>query len=451
MDEFVLPSKLLSNLSLAADIVRSHTFIHIYSHYDTDGLTAAAIAAKPLIREGKEFSVTIFTTLGESEMQIIENTESECILTTDLGASYIKRFDALECDVVVLDHHTVIDQAKRICYANPHLYGIDGMSSGCGASMAFLFAITLNESNWDLAPLAITGFVGDRQHLKGVSGLNTYIVDGAEKRGSVKLLPGSLIPVGNLSTELFLSTDPFIRGVSGDPDGTERFLEEAGIANNREYSTLTEEESLRLSSMIAVKLIDQGVTREKMEECARTRYYLPEWGTDAETLSSIINACGRQQKQGIGIAVGLGDGSALEEAKYIDSESRKSTVDAVLSIVGKGSVKELENIQWFDSSSSGFTGIVCAIVMNYVGNPDKPTIGINSSESTANVSSRATFTLLSKGIDLADAMRRGCAAVGGEGGGHSIAAGGAFDSGRREEFLKTVDLIIGEQKKAAGN
>ncbi len=451
MDEFVLPSKLLSNLTLAANIVRGHSFIHLYSHYDTDGLTAASIAAKALLREGKEFSVTIFTTLGESEMQTIENTESECILVTDLGASYIKRFDALECDVVVLDHHTVLDQAQRICYANPHLYGIDGMSSGCGASMAFLFAITLNEANWVLAPLAITGLVGDRQHLKGVSGLNTYIVDGAEKRGSVKLLPGSLIPIGNLSTELFLSTDPFIRGVSGDRDGTEKFLEEAGIGPNRDYSSLSEEESLRLSSMIAIKLIEQGVTRDKMEECARTRYYLPTWGTDAETLSSVINACGRQQKQGVGIAVGLGDGSALEEAKYIDSESRKSTVDALLSIIGNGGVKELENIQWFDSSSSGFTGIVCAIIMNYIGNPDKPTIGINSAEATANVSSRATFALLDRGVNLADAMRRGCAAVGGEGGGHSIAAGGAFESIRREEFLKTVDLIIGEQKKAAGN
>ena len=89
--------------------------------------------------------------------------------------------------------------------------------------------------------------------------------------------------------------------------------------------------------------------------------------------------------------------------------------------------------------------------MNYIGNPDKPTIGINSAEATANVSSRATFALLDKGVNLADAMRRGCAAVGGEGGGHSIAAGGAFESIRRDEFLKTVDLIIGEQKKAAGN
>ncbi len=451
MDDSVLPSKLLTNLSTAAEIIRSHSFIHIYSHYDTDGLTAAAIAAKALIREGKEFSVTIFTSLGESEMEVIENTDSECVLVTDLGASYIRRFDAMSCDVVVLDHHTVGDQAQRICYANPHLYGIDGMTSGCGASMAFLFAITLDEKNWDLAPLAVTGLVGDRQHLNGVSGVNTYICDGAVQRGLVKILPGSFIPVGNLSTELFMSTDPFIKGISGNAEGTARFLESAGITPDRDYNSLTEEEAQKLSSMIAVKLIEQGVTRDKLEECTRTRYYLPSWGTDAETLSSVINACGRQHKEGIGIAAGLGDGNALEEAKYIDSQSRKDVMDGVSAIVNSNAVKELENIQWFDSSASGFTGMICGIVMSYVGNPDKPCIGINCSEPSAKVSSRATFPLLDRGVDLADAMKRGCAAVGGEGGGHKIAAGGSFDSSRREDFLRTVDLIVGEQKKAAGN
>ena len=204
MDDSVLPSKLLTDLSMAAEIIRGHTFIHIYSHFDTDGLTAASIAAKALYREGKEFLVTIFPTLTETQMQTIESADDPCILVTDLGASYVKRFDAMSCDVVILDHHTVGDLAKRVCYANPHLYGIDGMTSGCGASMAFLFAITLSERNWDLAPLAVTGMAGDRQHINGLTGINTYIFDEASKRGLVKALPGSLIPVGTLMNELFI-------------------------------------------------------------------------------------------------------------------------------------------------------------------------------------------------------------------------------------------------------
>ena len=434
---------------MAAEIIRGHTFIHIYSHFDTDGLTAASIAAKALYREGKEFLVTIFPTLTETQMQTIESADDPCILVTDLGASYVKRFDAMSCDVVILDHHTVGDLAKRVCYANPHLYGIDGMTSGCGASMAFLFAITLSERNWDLAPLAVTGMAGDRQHINGLTGINTYIFDEASKRGLVKALPGSLIPVGTLMNELFMSTDPFIEGVSGDSEGTRRFLEETGVDPHKNSSALTPEESEKISSMIAVKLIRQGVTRDKLEECARTRYYLPGWGTDAETLSSVINACGRQEQAGIGIAVGLGDGSALEQAKYIDSESRKMVMDGIMSVLKTSGINEMENIQWFDSSESGYTGMICGIVMSYLGNPRKPTIGINCSEPTAKVSSRGTFPLIDRGLDLADAMKRGCASVGGEGGGHRIAAGGSFDSARRDEFLKNLDEIVGGQVRNA--
>ena len=450
MDDSVLPSKLLTDLTLAADTVRGHDFIHIYSHFDTDGLTAAAIAAKALARAGKEFIVTIFPTLTESQMGIIENSEDECILVTDLGASYVKRFDAMKQDVVILDHHTVGDLATRVCYANPHLYGIDGMTSGCGASMSFLFAITLDEKNWDLAPLAIIGMVGDRQHLNGMSGINTYIFAEASKRGVVETMQGSLIPYGNISTELFMSTEPFIKGVSGDSEGTRKFLEQAGIGPDKSLSSLTPEESIRLSSLIAVKLIEQGVTRDKLEECARTRYYLPAWGTDAETMSSVVNACGRQEVPGVGVAVCLGDGSALEQAKYIDAESRKKVMDAVCDIVNKSKIQEMDHIVWFDSSDSGYTGMLCGIVMSFLGNPNKPTIGVNCSESMAKASSRGTFPLLDKGVDLADAMKRGCASVGGEGGGHRIAAGGSFDSARRDEFLKNVDRIVGEQLSKSG-
>ena len=58
MDGNVLPSKLLTRLSKAADIVRSHNFIQVYSHYDADGLSAAGIIGNILLRADKEFRIT---------------------------------------------------------------------------------------------------------------------------------------------------------------------------------------------------------------------------------------------------------------------------------------------------------------------------------------------------------------------------------------------------------
>jgi len=448
MGDFVPPSKLLSQLSKAAGIVRGHDFINLYSHYDADGITSAAITSKALMREGKEFSVLTFTTLNDSNMKIIESTDSDCVLVTDLGASYIDRFDAMPCDTVVLDHHTVIKDAEKTCYANPHLYGIDGMTSGCGATMALLFAVTLNEKNWDLAPIAMAGIAGDKQHLNGMTGLNSYVLAEAEKMGFVEERSGSLIPIGKLSSELFIGTDPYIRGVSGDRDGVSALLKDAGIPENKDYSDLSEEESLRLSSLIAVKLTEQGVSAEKMKEAARTRYYLPDWKTDAETLSSLLNSCGRMDMADVGIAAGMGDRAALDKAIEVDRNSRSKILDGTIA-VDNGGLKEMENIQWFDSSESGFTGMVCGTVMSYVGNPTKPTIGMNCSEPIANISSRSTFSQLENGIDMADAMRRGCAEVNGEGGGHKIAAGGSVESAKRDEFLAVVNRIIGEQKENA--
>ena len=199
--ETQVPTKLLSTLYQAADIVRGHDFIQVFSHYDADGVSAAAIMAKALMREGKEFRVTLFTTLNDQNMDIIRGTKADCMVITDLGASYIDQFDEMDCDIVVLDHHTIISEAKRICYGNPHLYGIDGMTSGCGATMALLFAVTLNEDNWDLVQIAFAGIAGDRQHINGLSGLNVTLLEEGTKRGFIEEMPGSLVPAGDLMTE----------------------------------------------------------------------------------------------------------------------------------------------------------------------------------------------------------------------------------------------------------
>lgn len=55
MDGSGLPQKLLQSLSKAADTVRGHDFVHLYSHWDADGIAAMAVVAKALLREGIGF------------------------------------------------------------------------------------------------------------------------------------------------------------------------------------------------------------------------------------------------------------------------------------------------------------------------------------------------------------------------------------------------------------
>ncbi len=442
MDE--LPPKLLTTLSQAADLVRGQGFIQVFSHFDADGVSSAAIIAKALLREGKEFRVTLFATLNDYNMNVIRSTKADCIIISDLGASYIDQLDEMEMPVVVLDHHTVISEAKRVVYANPHLYGIDGMVAGCGATMCLLFAVALNERNWDLVQVAFAGIAGDRQHINGLSGLNEYLLAEGTKRGYIERIPGSLIPSGNLMTQLYLDTDPYIRGVSGSVEGVARILNDAGVSNDKSFSDLTEEERRRLSSLIAIRMTSQGVLLSSMNEIARDRYNLKDWGMDAEQLASLLNSCGRSGLGGAGVAAGMGDQRCLKLASETDEESARSLVEAMRELDGRG-LTQMEHFQWFDSTDSGFTGMLCGVSMQSIADPDKPTIGINQSNDPANISSRGMWGQLDRGIDLAVAMREACAAVGGAGGGHKIAAGGSVPVDQVQEFLKVLDSILGKQ------
>lgn len=442
--ETEVPSKLLTTLSHAADIVRGHDFIQVYSHYDADGVSAASIIAQTLLREGKEFRVTLFTTLNDYNMDIIRNTKVGCMIITDLGASYIDQLDAMKNDIVVLDHHTIISDAKRVCYANPHLYGIDGMTSGCGATMALLFSVTMDERNWDLVQIAFAGIAGDRQHINGLSGLNTYLFEQGKKRGYIEEMPGSLIPAGDLMTQLYLTTDPYVRGVSGNEEGVSKILNDAGIEHGKSYMDLTDEEKRRLSSLVAVKLIEQGMLEQSMNEIVRTRYYLTGFKMDAEYLSSVLNSCGRAGFGGVGISAGMGDTKSIELGAKLMNDSNKDVVINMVELDKKG-LNQRKHFQWFDSSDSGFTGMLCGIAMQCIGDPNKPTIGMNRSKEPVNLSSRGMWIQLDRGIDLAVAMREACASVGGEGGGHRIAAGGSIPSEMVDQFLDNLDSILEKQ------
>ena len=314
--ETTVPTKLLTTLSQAADIVRSHDFIQVFSHYDADGVSSAAIIANALLRAGKEFRVTLFTTLNDFNMGIISRTKADCMIISDLGASYIDQLDELDSEIVVLDHHTVISEAKKVCYANPHLYGIDGMTSGCGATMSLLFAITLDEGNWDLVQLAFAGIAGDRQHINGLSGLNTYLLEQGVERGFIEEVPGSLIPAGDLMTELFLITDPYIRGVSGNAEGVSKILEDAGIKHGLTADTQREVFTVP-STGIKGKIIFNAFLRQDGGTGCHTAQDGDLVGVGVLLLGNGAHG-GAGEGNGPGLALGLADESRLPQPLQVE-------------------------------------------------------------------------------------------------------------------------------------
>lgn len=448
MDENVLPSKLLTVLHTAAERIRGHDFIHVFSHNDVDGISSAGILATMLQRLGKEYQVTIVPAMDGGVLEQMRSSTSACLLLSDIGASHIDELERLDKDVVVLDHHPSDDGGEKVVHANPHLHGVDGATGACGATMSFLLSITVDQSNWDLVQLALVGLSGDRQHVNGLSGFNTLLLKGGEERGFVTRTPGSLIPSGQLSNSLFSCTEPFIRGVTGNEPGAQRLLRDAGISNDKAYKDLLDDEKWKLSSLMAVMLSKQGVTVKALEAAARTRYVLKDWSVDAEALGHLIHSCGSAGRYGTGVGLCLGDDRCFEDALQESRSDRGAIVEAVNSVDGIG-LTQMENIQFFEISRSGSTGVVCGIVMDYLADPSKPVIAVNTGREPAKVTSRGTWALVGEGLDLTSAMRDAAESVGGSGGGHRIASGASIPADKESAFLLNLDGIVGEQLRGA--
>ena len=442
MDDNV-PPKLFSHLSSAADVLKDHEMICIFSHHDADGISAAVILAKAMIRAGKEFKVTLFSTLNDENFDIVKNCGARCIIISDMGASYVEELDAMDADIVVLDHHKGYTDAKRIHHINPHSYGIDGMSSGCGASMAMLFALQIDEKNWDIVHVAFAGMVGDKQH-GNLTGINRYLFDEGVKRGYVAKEDGSLIPPGELMRSLYRSTEPYIRGVSGNADGVASLLSSAGIDTTKTSADLSDIEKRKLSSQIALKLLEQNVSLETLNEISCARYVFRNSNIDAAALASLFDSCGRSGIGGAGIGLGLGDKACLDEALC----SMDETTEQVLEAAGELAPENMTNIQFFENSTSGFTGKLCELAIRYLGDGSRPVVGCTAMEKITKASSRCTHALLEKGVDLSVAMKAAGEAAGGGGGGHRIASGAWFPNGNEKIFLETLDKIVGEQISA---
>ncbi len=106
----------------------------------------------------------------------------------------------------------------------------------------------------------------------------------------------------------------------------------------------------------------------------------------------------------------------------------------------------MDNIQYFYNDTPSLAGVICGTSMQYFANRDKPTISLSKKGEDIKISSRATYELIGKGINLATALRESASSVGGIGGGHAIASGATIPAARVDGFLKRLDEIVGKQK-----
>jgi RecJ-like exonuclease len=91
------------------------------------------------------------------------------------------------------------------------------------------------------------------------------------------------------------------------------------------------------------------------------------------------------------------------------------------------------------------------MALNQNGTPrNLPIIAFANAEDGIKVSGRGTRELVARGLDLAAIMQAASKAVGGQGGGHHVAAGATIPPGTEDQFLEIANRMVREQLARAG-
>ncbi|WP_458188838.1 DHH family phosphoesterase [Haladaptatus sp. NG-WS-4] len=453
-----------------ADRLRDADGVLLASHIDADGLTSAAIASSALERAEIPFETVFSKQLDADEIASIAATDYDTVLFTDFGSGQLdivaKHESAGDFTPVIADHHQPAD-ADTEFHLNPLLFGLDGSSELSGAGASYVLARALEPDdvdNRDLAALAVVGAVGDMQTSDGeLVGANTGIVQegidvGVLETGTDLALYGKQTrPLPKL---LEYATDVYIPGISNDQSGVLRFLDGLGIdlqsnGDWRRWVDLTGDEKQTVASALVQRAMRKGVPAEKIDGLVGTAYTLvaEEAGTelrDVSEFSTLLNATARYERADVGLAVCLGDrDDALERARTLLTNHRRNLSEAIDWVQSEGVTRE-EHVQWFhagDRVRETIVGIVAGMAVGADGiDRGIPILAFaEKNDEEVKVSARGTPHLTHKGLDLSVVMKEASQAVGGDGGGHNVAAGATVPKGTETAFVAHADELVGEQ------
>jgi RecJ-like exonuclease len=452
------------------EAVNKDVFIHVFSHYDADGIAAAGIIGKALFRLDAKFRIRTTQWIDEKLIGEVIAEKPKLIVFTDLGSGYLDLLGQKLSDfeIVVLDHHQISgEHAANLKHVNPHLHGIDGARDISGSGITYFVAKAMDKANVDLAPIAVVGALGDQQDKydqRMLGSLNEKIVEDA-KNADLLVVEKDLIFFGRetrpIHKTLASSTNPFIPGISGEEDKSLAFLVSLDIKPKygekwRALRDLSEDEKKRLCSALADYLLSKGLRYEVSNLIGHVYILNHEelWTPlrDGREFAVLLNATGRMDKPSLGVAVCMGDrGLALEEANKVLEEYRR-TINKYLGWIMEKTerMKEMENIYVVcgeDFIDDKIIGAISSILSTSLPNPEKPLIAYANveEEGLAKISARTIDVVTNKGVNLGEVMQAAAEKCSGKGGGHNIAAGAQIPMENINIFIRIIDDLIGKQ------
>ena len=359
-----------------------------------------------------------------------------------MGSPFIEEFNKYNHDVIVADHHQVsdVESDSNVVHINPHLFGIDGSRDLCGAGCAYLTVRDLEKKH--LAHFALLGAFGDMQGQNGFTGVNKMILDDAVESGVVEITEGLKI-VSKASEPLFKSLaytfSPPLPGISGDLEGSQEFLEKMNLSYGIKFNDMEDEEKDLLKEALI------SINPDIFGNC----YMLPKEVPllrDLEEYSYILDSCGKNKKQGLGLSITLGErDQALDVAIKLQRQYRDQVVKG-LEWIKKEGAQQLNSIQYLyseDKVLKAVMGTIASIGLSVqLLDNSKPVIGLSRLHKDIKVSGRTTRDMVERGVNLGAALRDSSNNFNGQGGGHDIAAGAMIPYEFKDNFLHLVDEMV---------
>ncbi|HLD38040.1 MAG TPA: DHH family phosphoesterase [Candidatus Nanoarchaeia archaeon] len=415
--------------------------IQIISHFDTDGITSAAIMIQTLKYIDRKFNLKIVKSLDQNFINSLQ--KNKIILFLDLASGsleHIKNSDLEE--VFIIDHHEVAGKIpENVNIINPHLHEKQKISS---SGLTYLFSKEIDSKNKKFAKLAALGMIGDRLEKE----IEKYeILDDPE----VKIKKGLLIYPATrpLNRVLEFSSSPYIPGVTGDIKGVIELLCDAGLNPVKgKYKSLLELDENEMEKLVTSILLRNPLSENKKIIGDVFLIKLYNQLEDARELSAKINACSRSGRSDVAIQFCMEVSSAKKNVEKIHSKYKQELISS-LELVQKIDSEEVSSVEKIigenfviinvkNKIKDTMIGTVASILSNSSIYKEETTIiamAFNEIENKIKISAR---NVGSRGRNVREVLDRVITLIGGEVGGHEFAAGGTIDKEKEQEFLECL-------------
>lgn len=448
----------------AAQTIRRAEAVSVISHIDADGISSEAIVRTAVARAGVPVSSHFVRQLEPLTMKAVPEDDSLKVFV-DLGAgqqNLLEERGLSPDEVLILDHHVAQPCGIEYQQVNGVPHGHTRLSA---AGVAYFVAKALDEENVDLAKIAIVGNVGDmmaRETLGLVGPAAEIVADGVE-HGSVRVVRRDLNCYGTSTRPVHVclsyNDDPRIPGITNDTPGALRFLKKLlgyELKGPGGRWLVWEELDLPVRTKITSALVQQLLANgEGVERVFADSYLFPDEPArsplrNASEYATLLNACGRWAKPGIGSKICCGDrGDAYREAEYMLNNHR-SIIRELLQYILDTGVTELSHLQYLhvgDRYPDTIVGIGAGMALGKL-NWRKPILimcTLPEDHTLTKVSMRTNEWSVRRGVDLQAALNAASAEFGGGGGGHPIAAGAFIPHEAEEVFVSRVNDLLRDQ------